>query len=167
MVSNRFRTRSTRFDLRKKTGDLGRLIQLTFKDGGLLLGFEGSILSLLLLPPFVPVIVLGLTRRPVVLGEHFRCSSSHDRWPRKVPRLPASHFLVRPSIIIRNVLSRILFAGVYPMSVCFLLYFFLSCLQLSEAGTKCDGAIGQGRATSSRCVNEGYSLYHFVLVASL
>ena len=81
----------------KKTWDLGRFVRLTFRDGGLILGCEESILSLLFFPLFVPVIVLGLTRGPVVLGEHLRCSSL-DRWSRKVPRLPAHHFLVRPSI---------------------------------------------------------------------
>ena len=81
----------------KKTWDVGRLVRLTFRDGGLILGCEESTVSLLLLTSFVPVIVLGLTRRPVVFGERLRYSS-RDRWSRKVPRIRASNFLVRPSI---------------------------------------------------------------------
>ena len=65
----------------------------------MILGFEELILlSLLLLPPLVPVVALGLTRGPVVVvGEHLRCIC-RDRWSRKVLRLPVSHFLMRPSI---------------------------------------------------------------------
>ena len=81
----------------KNSLDMGRLVRLTSRHVELLLGCEESILSFLLLPPFVPGIDLGLTRGPVVLEEHLRCSSC-DRWSRKVPRLPSSHFPVRPSI---------------------------------------------------------------------
>ena len=82
---------------------LGRLVRLTSRDGELLLGCEESILSLIL-PPFVPVIVLGLTRGSLGLGEHLR-RSSRDRWSRKVSRVPSSHSLVIPSIASVRLLS--------------------------------------------------------------